>query len=70
MNGSSNLCCVKRDAKYPAPSVAAGCLGWEQMAPEKSQGLLPTLTTLLLETNNCGEGFMDGYKTMCNAYNL
>lgn len=50
------------------PVLAAGCLGWERMAQMKPQGLLPTLAMLLLETNNCGEGYMAGYKTIRNAY--
>lgn len=28
-------------------ALAAGCLGWERMSQEKSQGLLPTLALLL-----------------------
>lgn len=49
-------------------ALAAGCLGWEQMSQEKSQGLLPTLALLLLEANNREGGCVAGYKTMCNAY--
>lgn len=38
------------------PVLAAGCLGWERVAQEKSQCLPPILALLLLEANSREEG--------------